>query len=255
MTNKNDELRKKLYEEYEDSLFRLVMNDAAEKEGKSFLEETERLKSNPENQPSPERVEKFRRRLSSLLKKRHRCQGKRSVPRFLSKAAAVVFVAVVVFSTAMVTVDAFRVKVMNFLINMQPGYTSFQIQNNSSGTKGSEKMVVNWTNTYLPTYIPAGYEVDSLTYTDPLKEITYRNQKNKDLVIDYSESDDSNNIAVDTEKASVKTVYINGHKGMLVVKNSQPTVVWEMDHHIFTVCTMESVNETLKIAESVKFIK
>ena len=254
MARKNDDSRKKLYEEYEDSLFRLIMNDAAEKEGKSFLEEKERLKADPKNQPSPEKIERFSHRLDSLLKKQNRNHRRRSISRILSKVAVVVLVMVAVFSTAMVSVDAFRIKVMNFLIDVQPEYTSFQIKDGSSGSKG-EKMVVNWTNTYLPTYIPAGYEVDSLTYTDPLKEITYRNQKNKDLVIDYSESDDSNNITVDTEKASVKTIYINGHKGMLVAKNSQTTVVWETDHHIFVVCTMESTDETLKIAQNVKFVK
>jgi hypothetical protein len=254
MTSKNDDFRKKLYGEYEDSLFRLVMNDAAEKEGKSFLEENEQLKKKSENQPSPEKIERFQHRLDSHMKRRTRHNGKRNVFSILSKVAVIVFVMVAVFSTAMVTVDAFRIRVMNFLIDVQPEYTSFQIKDGSSGSKG-EKMVVNWTNTYLPTYIPAGYEVDSLTYTDPLKEITYHNQKNKNLVIDYSESDDSNNVAVDTEKASVKTIHINGHKGMLVVKNSQTTVVWEMDHHIFVICTMENTDETLKIAQNVKFIK
>ena len=255
MTDKNDDLRKRLYEEYEDSLFRLIMNDAAEKEGRSFLEEKKRLKESPENRPSAEKIEGFGRRLASLLKKRNRRQRRRSASRVLSKAAVFVLVAVAVFSTAMVTVEAFRVRVMNFLIDIQPEYTSFQIEDDSSGSQG-EKMVVNWTNTYLPTYTPDGYEVDSLTYTDPLKEITYRNQDNQDLVIDFSESDSSNNITVDTENASVlKTVSVNGHKGTLVVKNSQTTVVWEMDQHIFVVCTMESADETLKIAQNVKFIK
>lgn len=144
---------------------------------------------------------------------------------------------------------------MNFLIDIQSEYTSFQIKDNVAGSNG-EKLTVNWTNTYLPTYIPVGYEVDSLTYTEPLKEITYRNQKNKNLLIDFSENDSSNNVEIDTENASVlKTVFVNGHKGTLVVKDSQTTVAWEMDQHIFVVCTEESMEETLKIAQNVKFIK
>ena len=255
MASKKDDSRKKLYEEYEDSLFRLIMNDAAEKEGKSFLEEKERLKADPKNQPSPEKIEKFSHRLGSLLKRQIRNHRRHSISRILSKVAVVVLVMVAVFSTAMVTVDAFRIRVMNFLVDIQPEYTSFQIQDNSSGTKG-EKMVVNWTNTYLPTYIPTGYEVDSLTYTDPLKEITYSNQKNKDLYIYFTEYDSSNNLQIDTEKASVlKTVYVNGHKGTLVVKNSLTTVVWEMDSHIFTIQTTESSTVAMKIAQNVKFIK
>ncbi len=46
--NSPEQIRKKLYEEYEDSLFKLVMHDAAEKEGKLFLEEKEKLKNDLE---------------------------------------------------------------------------------------------------------------------------------------------------------------------------------------------------------------
>ena len=254
MESKNDDVRNKLYAEYEDSLFRLIMNDAAEKEGRSFLEEREQLKQSPENQPAAEKIEKFSRRSASFLKKRDRRHEKRHVSRFVGRAAAVVLVMAAVFSTAMVTVDAFRVKVMNYLIDIQPEYTSFQIPD-SSGSKG-EKMVVNWTQTYLPSYIPAGYEVDSLTYTEPLKEITYSNQKNNDLYIYFTEYDSSNHVQIDTEKASVlKTVYVNGHKGTLVVKNSLATVAWNMDNNIFTIQTTENEAVAMKIAQNVKFIK
>jgi len=46
--NSPEQTRKKLYEAYEDSLFQLVMHDAAEKEGRLFLEEKEKLKNDPE---------------------------------------------------------------------------------------------------------------------------------------------------------------------------------------------------------------
>lgn len=254
MANQNTEVREKLYEEYEDSLFRLIMHSASEKEGKLFLDEVAKLKDNPENQPSAEAIRKFGQQLDVSGKKDRSRKKDRSVRRFINKAAVFFLLLIVVFSTAMVTVQALRVKVMNFLIDIQPEYTSFQIKDNASGS-GGEKLSVNWTNTYLPTYIPAGYEVDSLTYTEPLKEITYRNQKDINSLIDFSENDSSNNVEIDTENADVfKTVYINGHKGTLVVKNSQTTVAWEMDQHIFVVCTEESMEETLKIAQNVKFI-
>ena len=253
MSNQSTDIRKKLYEEYEDSLFRLVMHDAAEKEGKLFLEEKAALNDDMSNRPSAEATEEFKRKAYG---NKNRSQKKwRISSRFINKAAVFFLVLIITFSAAMVTVKALRIKVMNFLIDIQPEYTSFQIKDNVSGSSG-EKLTVNWTNTYLPTYIPAGYEVDSLTYTEPLKEITYQNQKDKNSLIDFSENDSSNNVEIDTENATVlKTVFVNGHKGTLVVKNSQTTVTWEMDHYIFVVCTDESIEETLKIAQNVKFIK
>ncbi len=57
--NSSKTAREKLYEEYEDILFKLVINDAAEKEGKLFLEENERLKNDSDFQPTKEVYEKF----------------------------------------------------------------------------------------------------------------------------------------------------------------------------------------------------
>lgn len=255
MANQNTDTREILYEEYEDSLFRLVMHSASEKEGKLLLEEKSALQVNTSNKPSAETIKRFEQKLASYRKKSNTQKKTRFFHSFVNKAAIFFLVLIVTFSTAMATAQAFRVKVMNFLIDIQPEYTSFQIKDKAPGSS-SEKLTVNWTNTYLPTYIPVGYEVDSLTYTEPLKEITYRNQKDKNLLIDFSENDSSNNVEIDTENASVlKTVFVNGHKGTLVVKDSQTTVTWEMNQHIFVVCTEESMEETLKIAQNVKFIK
>lgn len=67
--NSPDQIRKKLFEEYEDSLFKLVMHDAAEKEGKLFLEEKEKLKNNPEFASSKETIQKFSLQVDTRLKK------------------------------------------------------------------------------------------------------------------------------------------------------------------------------------------
>lgn len=176
MANQNTEVREKLYEEYEDSLFRLIMHSASEKEGKLFLDEVAKLKDNPENQPSAEAIRKFGQQLDVSGKKDRSRKKDRSVRRFINKAAVFFLLLIVVFSTAMVTVQALRVKVMNFLIDIQPEYTSFQIKDNASGS-GGEKLSVNWTNTYLPTYIPAGYEVDSLAVEIGFFQSVFRNHQ------------------------------------------------------------------------------
>jgi len=153
------------------------------------------------------------------------------------------------------TVQAFRIDVLNFLISIEPKYTSFQLNDNESAAS-SKSLVVNWTNAYVPTYIPKGYEVDSISYSDSLKKLALNNKQDETLFIVYSEYDSSNNVEIDTENASlVKTVKINGHHGTLVVKNSIVTVAWEIDNHMFTVQTQVGVDETIKIAENVKFIK
>lgn len=256
MAEQNRSEREKLVEAYEESLFRLALYDSAEQEGKQFLQEREQCGGEPENRPSPEAVERFRRKLPSRPRK-SRARRRSPVRRVLGKVAVCFLAVAVVFSTAMVTVRAFRVQVMNLLIDVQPEYTSFQIRSNTQGASGSadENLAVNWKNAYLPTYIPEGYEIDGFTYTEQMKNISY-SSPDKKRVIDYSEADESVTTELDTENAPVlKTVLINGQKGKLVIKNSTATVVWEMDRHIFTLSTEESEEEALKIARGVKFVE
>ncbi|NLH02303.1 MAG: hypothetical protein GX488_10530 [Clostridiales bacterium] len=59
MPRNNADRIRELNEQYEDALFRLVMNDAAEKEGKLLFEENERLKDDPANLPSQKDVDRF----------------------------------------------------------------------------------------------------------------------------------------------------------------------------------------------------
>lgn len=254
MPNNSSDGIKKLNEEHEDSLFRLVMNNAAEKEGKLLFEENEQLKSNPDYLPSQEDTERFTGLLDSHLKKAKKFNKDRRLSRVLNKAAVVMLVVVIAFSTAMVTVQAFRIQVLNFLINMKPKYTSLQLTENDSN-QTSEKMIVNWTNTYVPTYISDGYEVSSISYSDSIKMIKL-NRKDDSSTIIYTEYNSSNSIAVDTENASlVKTIKINGLDGTLSVKNSVTAVAWKMDNHLFTVQGQICTDEAIKIAEGVKFIK
>lgn len=252
--NSSEQIREKLYEEYEDSLFRLVMHDAAEKEGKIFLEEKEKLKNDLESLPSEETLQRFSQQLDTHLKKPKAYAARRRILRALNRSAVAMLVVIVLLFATVASVQAWRVKVLNFLMDIQPKYTSFQLkESNSSSDSGSP--VVNWTKAYVPTYIPDGYKVSNISSSKPLKKIVFESEQDKDSFIIYTELSEVNSPAVDTENASVfKTISINGHEGTLVLKNSIITIVWQMDNSLFTVQAPMSEDTVLKIAEGVKYV-
>lgn len=64
------------YEEYEDALFRLVMNKITEQEGKIYMEEMEVLKNDPKYIPTLEDIKKFHMMLDRCFKrKQDYCAG------------------------------------------------------------------------------------------------------------------------------------------------------------------------------------
>lgn len=251
--NSSDQTRKKLYEEYEDSLFRLVMHDAAEKEGKLFLEEKEKLKNDPEYKPSPDEIKKFSRQLDTQLKKPKADATRQRVLKSLNRVAVAMLLVIVILFTTVASVQALRVRVLNFIMNIQPEYTSFHLKESDSASNGGSS-IVNWTKAYVPTYIPDGYEVSNTSNSEMLKKIVFQNQQNKDLIIVYTELGEASSPGVDTEDASsFKTISINGQEGTLVEKNSFVTIVWQIDNRLFTVQAPTSEDIAIKIAQGVKY--
>ncbi|MCY1713526.1 DUF4367 domain-containing protein [Caproiciproducens galactitolivorans] len=250
-----DQIHKKLYEDYEDSLFKLILFEAAEKEGKLFLKENEQLKNDPAFLPSAEEENRFKKLLNHHIHKVRNHPKRKMICNFANKVAVAVLAVVFVFTGAILTVQAFRTDVLNFLISIEPKYTSIQLNESENETK-DENLTVNWKNAYVPTYIPAGFEADNLYYSDSLKTITFHQKNSEKKFIAYSEYDASNDVELDTENASlIKLVQIQGHKGTLVIKNSITTVSWEMDKHIFTINGNVDGDEIVKMAENVNFIK
>ena len=254
MANDKEQMLNKINEEYTDNLFKLAVNDAFEKDGK--LLEKERINETTENQSSHEQFETFTQLLDSHLQKAKPKRKIRLLPKILNKVAVAMLALIILFSTAMLTVDAFRVQVLNLLIRIKPEYTSFQLEDSNGDEQDDGNAIVNWTNTYVPTYVPEGYIVSSVSDTNATKKITFTNTLDESLFLIYTEYTSANSIAVDTEIASsIEKVNINNQDGTLSVKDSIVSVVWVMDDHLFTVQGNLSNEEAIKIAEDVKFIK
>lgn len=251
--NSSEQIRKQLYEEYEDSLFKLIMYDVMEKEGKFFQEEKEKLNT-AGALPSEQSSKRFNRQLDAHFKKTKAYARRQRMLKTLNRTAIAMLAVIVIFFTTVGTVHAFRVRVLNFLLDIQSEYTSFQLKESDSGLEGGN-LVVNWTNTYVPTYIPEGFKVSNISSSESYKRIIFQNQQDKSHII-YTELSGTNSPGVDTEDASeFETVSIKGRKGTLMVKDSMVTIVWEMDNRILMVQSQTSKDTAMKIAEGVSYVK
>ncbi|AGL02509.1 DUF4367 domain-containing protein [Desulfoscipio gibsoniae] len=250
--NSSEQVRKKLYEEYEDSLFKLIMHDVAEKEGRLFLEEKEKLKNDPEFLPSRAAIQKFSQQLDTQLKKSQAYDRRRSIWQALNRAAVAMLIVIAIFFTTVANVEAVRVKVLNFLMDIQKEYTSFQLKDSSNGSEGGSA-TIDWSQAYVPTYIPEGFEVRTVSDGKLLKTIEFKNPQGS--LVTYTELSEGTKPALDTENASVfEAVSINGHEGTLVVKNSLVTIIWAMQDRMFMIRGQIEKDMAIKMAEGVNYI-
>jgi hypothetical protein len=249
MTSNRDKLR----EEYEDALFKMLMHDAAEHEGKAHLDELQSMEDSSDLKPSELALKRISKQLNSELRKQRRAE-RRQLALAAMRTMAISLVAVLaVFFTAMTTVSAFRTRVMNIWVDIRPEYTVFQLRGSDSTEGGS--MVVNWSNVYAPTYIPKGYEVSSFSFNEGFKRIVFENASTQTFIL-FTESDEYNNLVVDTENADrLEDISIKGQSGTLVVKDNLVTLVWEQGGRLFMIKSQSDVETAIKMAEGVKFLK
>ena len=246
-----EQIRKKLYEEYEDSLYKLVMHDVAEKEGRLFLEEKEILKNDPEYLPSQVEVQKFSRQLDAQLRKPKVYARKRRIWQSLNKVAIAILIVLVILGATVVTVEAVRVRALNFLMDIQQEYTSFQLKDNSGSEDGNA--TIDWRQAYVPTYIPDGYEISTARKEERSRIIEFQNPQGESIT--YMELMQGSKPHLDTENASdLDTVSINGREGTLVAKKSLVTLIWAMNDSMFIIRGQIDKNTAVKMAGGVKYI-
>lgn len=250
MTVRSSEVEKEVRRDYENALLRLVMHNVAEREGRKFLEENRAM--GPPETPSEATLSNFEALLSTRLRRQQFLTRRQSRLAAVRKMAAAMLIGTVVFVTAMTTVQAFRVRVMNLWLDIRPEYTTFKLKEKNTGPPYDD-FTVNWINAYVPTFIPEGYTVSSMSIGALHGEIIYESDAS---LITYSELNESVSPTLDTENADhIETVNINGNSGMLIVKNEWTTVIWAIDESIFRLRTQTDIETAIKVARGVKYVK
>ena len=239
----------KIYNDFEDALFRAAVHRAAETEGERLLLEDDFMDG--VNDIGERRVQ-FQALLDQELKKRKHENPFRT-KQALRKGAIVLAAVFILFAISMISVSAFRNQVFSFVLDITEKYTIFHLQENEGGS--SDQLIEDWENAYMPTYVPEGYETGEYYFDSDTKLITFIHSQDENQNIYYSEYTGSSTIALDTENADkVEPVDIRGNEGMVVLKGDRVTIIWAIDDKMFTLFGYADQEIMLKIAESVVFI-
>lgn len=253
-----------LREEYEEALIKLAMSSFAEREGQRLMQENEALKNDPFYQPSAEAKRKFKRTINRHYYKQKTKNFMQDSYQHLNKVAIVFLIAIILLATSVLTVEAVRVKVLNFFVNVQEEYTEIRLKEKSGEPSFGEEDIMggknvpsNWKNAYAPSAIPAGYSINNSVNDGNFKTIEYANDRNEMII--YQQFDEEIVSNIDTEKAdSIEQITVQGHKGLLVNKGGKRTITWSNDAKVFLIITKASnlqEEDIIKMAESVTLIK
>jgi hypothetical protein len=242
--------RKQIYSDYEDMLFRLAMMKYAEKQGQELTLREEELNREGQVGPSVKEKQKYDKVLRRALFRGRIKSVSRVVSKALGKVAVVFLIVSMLFGTLLVTVEAVRIKTLNFLINIQEGFTEVKPDSQSTSSQSNG---ISLANTYSPDYIPTGFVISALNNGSDSLFCVFGNESGNTIYFHvYMGSSGTN---VDTEDATLEQITIQGEEGMLIKKGNMTTIVWDIADVVFVVGADISEEETMRVAESVTYKK
>ena len=211
----------RLYEQYEDVLFVLLMNKVAEETGKELMQKNEELLSDP-NAAVPETLSK--RCLRTIEKAYRKSKWKaaaKKVTRALNRVALWILVPLFLFGTAFAASETVRVKTLNFLMTTLNIGTEFRIDSDISSDLQQR------TRSTIEDCIPSDYTLISKDSNSRFDMFLYANDSDSTLCVTiYLLENYSGAITIDTEDAEVWYNTIHEQRVMFTHKTDTYQASW-----------------------------
>ena len=240
---------KNINEQFEDAVFSMLMADVAEAEGKRLLEVNRQLQGDPEAAVPEEVSSRCLKAIKREFNRRNLRNIRRTCAKVFQRVAIVVLVVVACFSTMFVTSEAFRVEVMNYVIEIFDEKIDLGLEDEYNSTL-SGSITAN--------YIPTGYSLIDTGSNNREAWYNYQSTYNSESFINISvvSQDQDTLFAIDTEDAIVESLSINGVTAIYTQKDNTSQIAWLNIDELVSV-TIFAVNvdrdELVKVAENITF--
>lgn len=197
--------REMLMEQYEDALFALIMDEVAEVEGQKALEENQRLKESGELVIPEEVSQRCQRVIARKTAEKDLKRFGKGFGRVVTKVAVVALMGMLLFTTAFAASEDFRVKTLNFVMEVFDDRTEIRLVPENMTSDASNSVVPRITAGWLPE----GFELVSEECSE--YSIWYEFAKldtEESISVNIMNMVDANTI-IDTENADMRSIKVS----------------------------------------------
>lgn len=201
--------------------------------------------------------ENFIRERKKTEKKR---QWKQKMKRLRVQAAMITLFLLIGGGVMTLSVEALRVRFLNFFVEVTDRYTEIRVVENSRDeyrAQGEEENLETFfseepatTNGTGPSYIPEEYQLLEIKDYGDVVMIKYTNDKEQELL--FTRMPNGGSTQIDTENAKVTEVSIHGNEGIMSEKEGFVILFWHDQSYSYTLTGEISAQEMLNVAESVQ---
>lgn len=235
-------MKQNLQNDMFDAMLRSAFQERRQQGDRELLTEQELREQDIEPQQfSPA----FERKMRKLIKKVERREWRRMHRKTMQCAAALFAVMILTGGVLVTKVDAVRIPVMNFVINVSEEFSDIQVVDSERKLELSEA-----SNDYLPCYVPEGFSVEFVEEYSDTWIVQYTDRIGEYYSIDFYRS--AINGSMDTEGATVTEQKINGYPALIIDKKDYLTVVWCPDGSEYIISGTISMEEVNSILSSIK---
>lgn len=186
---------------------------------------------------------RFLKKMRALLRYERQSVRTRKLTADLRRIAAVILLALGVGCVLTLSVDAYRAKFFEIVMEVFPELTSIR-------TAPKDPSVEREFEPVEPGYVPEGYEVEERTLTWGSLTITYENISGVEIYYRQSKLA-SGEVILDTEEADITNIEIKGINLTVIAKGGCYMFYWFDDWNQYLLIGEVDRNELLKMAESI----
>lgn len=223
--------REMLMEQYENALFALLMDEVAESEGRKAIEENERLKERGEPVISDTSRQRCMKTIARKTTQQDVKRYGRVASRIITKVAVAALVAMLLFTTAFASSESFRIKTLNFVIEVFDQRTELSlVQGDTPGTPQAAvpRITVGW--------LPEGFVLVGEGKDDVSAWCQYE-AENGDMVSVLAMKLDAGSWNVDTETSEMISIKLQGAEAYFIEDENVVQILWRLTREPNWLCT------------------
>lgn len=246
--------KERLSEQYEDALFALIMEEAAEAEGQKALEENRQLRDSGELAIPDGLRQRCHRAIAKGFAGQELRRVGRGVSRVVTKVALVALVGMLLLTTVFAASEDFRVKTLNLALEIFEDHTEITLTPDESIIASSVDSVVPQ---LTAGWLPDGFALVEEGENSAMAWKDFQNEEAGTQISITVFNLRTGRMSVDTEDAEMLPVQINGADAFIIndTEDEIIQIIWQEDAAsewlIYVVGMGVSEEMLMKTAESI----
>ncbi len=186
----------------------------------------------------------FNKKMELMFSEQKKRERIHRIKQSLLKVAVIVFLVLAASLFTVMSVDALRVRILNYFIERSEKSTTYFMDSKSSD------VTIDSEGIFLPTYMPSGYSIVSYDVIGDYCLAIYNDDAENVFILEIFAGDSI--VGLDSENAYFEHIKINGQPAEYYLKNDIGTVVYNHDKRIYVLSAPLIKDELVKIAESIE---